>query len=169
MHNTIPAFYQLHILTDTSIFIPIFLQLTMQRTPCTQITPSKIRRENKYLISFFQNSIIHRYILAILKLFIYFFLFLIRVIIRKHRLEYICYLRLINTHCINNCIHIPNKDTGIPKEIRSGNIFLSGLFIRFLFKSIDTINLFIGRRSARQIRFNISITCFRTRRLHAKR
>ena len=146
----------------------IFRQILVQRSPSTQITPSKAGRKDKNLIRLLHNGIIHRNILAQREILVNHFLLLVRIIIRKQTLEHLRNGRLIYAQGIHHRIYIPHKNTGIPEEIIFLNIAPGCFQIGFLFKRIHPEYLLIGGRRYTEISFNVTVARLRTSRFHAQ-
>ena len=133
------------VLADESVAVHVALALQQQRAPRAKVAPTKVCREDKDLLCILHHGVIDGDIVAI-GIHLINSLLLLR---RAHDILYafkdVVDAGRIHAQSIDNRLHTPYKDTGIPEKVMLADIVLGSFQVRLFLELVDTINLAVAR------------------------
>ena len=166
MDDTVTTFEDIDVITDAYITVEVFLALFVKRTPSAEITPPEVCRTDEDLLSLLHNGVVDGDVLTFGEQAVDLFLFLSCSVDWQHGFKDLSHCGLVDAEGIDDGVHIPDEDTGIPEEVILFDVFLSSLQIGLFAEGIYTENLLVAEGTVAQVCLDITVTCFRAIRFH---
>ena len=143
---------------ERCVLVFVFVGDVVERAPGAQIGPAKVHAQHVDILRFFHHAVIDGDIRAVGEILVNERMLLRRIEDGAAQVETGCDFRQVLVERVENRLHIPEEDTGIPEEFAAFVENFSKLQIRFLGERLDFGEPF--RRDFATL--DIAIACFRT-------